>query len=337
MKKLTIVTTAYRSGRYLQKYFEGILNLNNLDQLRVVLVMNVPEEEELRIAQGYSGRYPHLFQIIKVDFRETIGASLNRGFSRATTPYTSYLDVDDIRVGDSYDRQIAVLEHNPDVDFTYGDYIAVKSQGDTRGDYNFRPEFDPVEFTCHCHASPTQCWRTELLQKIGGWDEQFRSAGDFEFNIRAALNCKFKKTPGLLLYYTRYAGSGSASSIAWGPIEYTAIELRYGNYDVILRHKNWYRFVLQARRYRLEQILINGDWQPIERYVPNYWQIMAEREPIRRAFEVKWPIKTVQYYASLPGQVVYRNTRSGARWALEQLGVLERVRGFLQITARDLQ
>jgi glycosyltransferase involved in cell wall biosynthesis len=275
MKVLTIVTSAYRSANYIRIYFESVLRLNSLESLKVILVLNDPDNIELQVSKEYQSLYPDLFNILKVP-RETIGASLNRGFNISKTPYTAYLDIDDQRVPDSFDRQIATLESNPDVDFTYGDIMVVSTQGETEGRYVLVPEFDSFEFTRSCIASPTQLFRTHLLKKLKGFDEQLKSGGDFDFNIRAASNCKFKKTPGLLCYYTKFMGSGSASSNDLQPIERTVIELRYGIFDKID-----YRYIKQAREYNISNILINGDWLPISQFIHNYESIIKERKYLK--------------------------------------------------------
>ncbi len=325
MKRLTIITTAYRSAKYLRSYFEGVLELDHLDQLQVILVMNVPDRIERQIAQEYQERYPSLFKIIEAGHRETIGASLNRGLALADTPYVGLLDVDDIRVSDSYDRQMITLDENPDVDYTYGGFVVVRKQGENEGRYVSTLEFDPIEFTRGCYTSPTQLFRTNLLEKVGGFDEQLKSGADFDFQVRATFNCKLKKTPGILCYYTKYANSNSTSSSILQPIERTVIELRYGQYDktVLL---NGYPYVRRATKYRLDKLLINGQWQPIERYVPHYRQMMAQREPARLAFEKNYRRGLIRDYATRPFRFARCAAKGAARGMLARLGLLDKVR-----------
>jgi hypothetical protein len=126
-----------------------------------------------------------------------------------------------------------------------------------------------------------------------------------------------------LYYYTQYANSGSASSSILQPIERTVIELRYGLYDKI-ELLNSYPYVRQARRYRLGHLLINGKWQSIDQFVPNYHEIMLQKERERLAFERKYPLRLAQYYATLPFIQLYRTARSTGSWALRRMGLLSR-------------
>jgi len=264
--------------------------------------MNAPDEKERKIAQGYKEKFSSIFRIVEVEQRETIGASLNRGFLLADTQFTSFLDIDDLRAPDSYERQIATLQENRDVDFTYGDFVTVRKQGETVGRYVKALDFNKRDFIRGCHASPTQMFRTGLLAKAGGFDEQLRSGGDFDFQVRAAFNCKFKKTPGVICYYTKEENSGSASSNVLQPIERTVIELRYGNYD-ITEMVAGYQYVRRAMKYRLDQLLIGGKWEGIENFVPGYRGIMTRKGPARSDFFHRYRLEMAKYYAIFPFKV----------------------------------
>lgn len=319
-KILTVITTTYRSEIYLENYFDGILALAGRDTFQFILVMNAPNAEERKIAFSYYEQYPNLLRIIEVANRESIGASLNRGFTLVNTPYCSFLDVDDTRTTDSYIKQIKTLENHPDADFTYGDFICVSEQGSNKGSYISTIDFCANEFTQGCHASPTQLFRSSLIKNIGGFDEQYKSGGDFEFQIRAAHNCKFKKTEGPLCYYSKLPISISASSTILQPIERTAIELRYGLYDKTMELKG-YPYVHAARRYRLDYVLIHGKWQPLEKYVPKYRKMLSKREPFRKAFEKEYRKWLVRHYSDVPNR-----TRDAIKWSLAKMGLSEKVR-----------
>ncbi|MHB9004821.1 MAG: glycosyltransferase [Coriobacteriia bacterium] len=270
-KRLSIITSAYRSGAHIRACCDNILALENIDEIESVLVLNDPDEVERAVVDEYASAHPEVFTVVVTPARETIGESINRGMRVASGECLGFLDVDDIRAPDSYARQIATLDENPAADFTYGDIVIVPSQGCFEGQLVEAPEFDRYEFTRSCLASPTQLFRRSLVDRIGGFDEQFRSGGDYEFQIRAALNCTFVRTPGVLVYYTRAPGSASGSRLQ--PLERTAIELRYALYDKTMELEG-YQFVEEARTYRLGNILVLGVWKDIREVVPGYDELL---------------------------------------------------------------
>lgn len=325
---VSLVSSVYNADSCLKVFFENICSQTIFDDMEVIVVLNDPSPMALDISEYYRKHYPTRFRIISVS-RETIGASINRGYREAHGKYLAYADVDDAREPYCYESQTATLENAPKYDFTYGDFVIVNALGKCQGQLVKTPEFNRIEFTHSSYVGANHFFRRELLERCGYWDEQFRSGGDFEYQIRAAHNCSFIKTAGPpLFYYTKSLIAGSASSTVYQPIERTAIEMRYGNYDKTELLKG-YPYVRRARRYRLDQLMINGEWQYINRYVPNYRQMMKQREADRRAFETKYRLWVTRYHATLPLRAINRGARSGIRWFLKQFGLLEGVKNLL--------
>lgn len=276
-----------------------MLSLNNLDCIEFILVLNEPTDVERKLAESYRHRFPDNLKIVMLDRRESIGASTNRGYRMAKTEYVTYADVDDFRPPDCYERLMKTLEDDPDADFSYGDFVAVRAQGETNGKVTRTPEFERRQFTRGSFVGPNHFCRRQLLDKCGYWDEQLKSGGDFDFQVRAAFNCRFKKTPGVICYYTKEDNSGSASSNVLQPIERTVIELRYGNYDITDMVAG-YQYVRRAMKYRLDQLLIGRKWERIEKYVPGYTGIMRRKGPARNDFFHRYRLEMLKYYAIFP-------------------------------------
>jgi len=272
MKKLSIITSAYKSEKYLETYFNNIIELEGFENFVIILILNDPNAREKEIAEYYKNKYPDNIRIELVS-RESIGTSINRGYALAESEFVSYADVDDYKKVDCYSRQLKNLEDNPDKDFAYGDFIIVPGQGIFEGIITKAPEFSREIATRGSIVGPNHFFRKKLLDKCGYWDEQFKSGGDFDFQIRAAFNTDFIKTEGEpLLYYTRYEGSGSASSNDLQKIERTVIELRYGIYDKIN-----YKYLPEALKYDIFNVYYGGQKRHISELVPNYADIMEER------------------------------------------------------------
>lgn len=270
-KRLSVVTSAYKSERFLEAYFHSMVELVNFSEVVLIVVLNQPTSTELSIARRYHERYPTSIRLIEVE-RESIGASLNRGFHLADTDFVAYADVDDWRVPDCYARQLETFLKHPEVDFTYGDFVIVPRQGATDGQLVTTREYNCIEFTRGSYVGPNHFFRRHLLEKCGFWDEQLRSGGDFDFQVRAALHGTMMKTPGVLLYYTSAPNSGSASSSSLQPIERTVIELRYGIYDKID-----YDYLPEALRYSITKLQWAGEKHPVNQFVPDYDDFMRQR------------------------------------------------------------
>lgn len=272
MLKLSVVTTVYKSEKYLDNYFKNIIGLNDFSNYEIIFITNEPSEIELTILNKYKKKYPDNIRIMQTQL-ESIAKSINRGFIMADSEYITCADVDDWRSNESFRRQIQTLSNNTISDYTYGDFIIVPAQGIFEGVKISVPKFEKKEATRSSIVGPNHFFRKKLLEKCGFWDEQFKSGGDFDFQIRSAFNTDFIKTEGEpLLYYTRYEGSGSASSNDLQKIERTVIELRYGIYDKIN-----YKYLPEALKYDIFHVYFNGQKGHISEFVPNYDEIMKER------------------------------------------------------------
>jgi len=272
-KLLTIVASAYRCEAHLDPFLRNIAACHGFEQYRLLLILNAPTSGEMEIAQRHRELFPDNIEIVAVD-RESIGASTNRGFRLATSPYVAYADVDDLKTPECFESLLDTLERNPSVGFTYGDFMIVSRQGATAGRLVCNREFNAAEFTRGSFVGPGHLFRRELLDNCGFWDEQLRSGGDFDFQIRAALHTTFKRTPTLCTYYTRAPVSTSASSGDLQGIEALVLALRYGIYDKV----HFYLHHLpDVAGYRICECLSEGRWDPVSRWVPNYDTWMSER------------------------------------------------------------
>lgn len=248
-----------------------MLELTNREEISVILLLNDPTPQEIGWANAYESQFPDFFQI-HITKKESIGASLNRGIALAKTEFIAYADVDDRRPSGAYVRLLATLEDDKEADFTYGDFIKVKSPEEKTGQLVSTPPFDPIEFTKSSCVGPGHFFRRSLLEKVGLYDEQLHSGADFDFQVRAAFQAKFKKTAGTVAYYLMNHAIPSASKTPWQKIDVCTICLRYGIYDKID-----YDLVSQATLYRIYEIQSLQSWTPIRDLIPNYDSLLLER------------------------------------------------------------
>lgn len=101
MKKLSVITSAYKSEKYLETYLKNIIEQEGFEDFIVILILNDPNEKEINIANHYKNLFPENIQITQVK-RESIGSSVNRGFAIAETEFVTYADVDDYKKIDCY-------------------------------------------------------------------------------------------------------------------------------------------------------------------------------------------------------------------------------------------
>jgi len=231
MSNIALVTTSYKSDRYLTSYFKSLAALNQSTPFTLYFVANEPSPYTLSMLEEFKANSSSKIKLIVVSRVEPIPASYNRAIKQASEDFIAFHDIDDTRLPDSLQRQLSTLLEHPNVDFTYGDKVIVKNCNSKNGITRSINDFNFSEFVRHSRCSPTQFIRKSVFHKYGYFDEQFTICADYEFQARIAHRCNFLKTPGIIVYYTKEDKRSSASTDKTASLQRAAIELRYGLYD----------------------------------------------------------------------------------------------------------
>ncbi len=266
-KKLTIVTTVYKGEKYLPKFLNNLLSIENRSEINFKLMLNKANQDEINIVNSFMDINPGFLEVHYSDEVESIAKSLNKGFSQAKTPLIAYADVDDTKLPDAYVRMMETLGR---AEVTYGDYIVVKNQGEVNGKLVTSPSFNLSDGLCKPIFGPTHCFRREVLAKAGFWDEQLKSGADFDWQIRASHSCNVEKTLGPITYYTR-DGSISASQTKWYEIDALKICLRYGLYNQLPQFQHRLPEIVE---FEATKLLFNGQKHALENYWINYQEYL---------------------------------------------------------------
>ena len=253
--KISVITSLYRSERFLAQYLQHVANINNLAECEFILVHNDPTPEEQAILDRFKNDAIHVVHLT-VD-RESLYSSWNRGIKAARGEFITIWNVDDVRFPDSLVLQARALEKNPGAAISYGDIYGTnvyEEYGDRL--YQF-PEWEsnPKEFWRSHLVNCFQMWRKTIHASVGYYDEQFRSSGDFDFQIRTAMRFPFTKAEAPLgVYLENQPHKLSSSSVQ--VLENNIVYLRYGVFEKI-------QFQLLSRSvsaYNKGEFLYEGQW-----------------------------------------------------------------------------
>jgi glycosyltransferase involved in cell wall biosynthesis len=266
--KVSTITPCFRMQKYLKLFLEELPKQTIFENIEVVLDHNEPTEEELIWVREFQEKYPNRLKHIVVNPVEPIATSMNRCIRESSGEYLTIWNVDDLRTSDSIEKQVKLLEQNLNCDIANGNFIIVRNFGSKNGQFVDHSIYEPghKEFTRGMVLGPFFMFRKTLLEKSGVFDEQLKSGADFDLAVRLAIhNSNVLCTPGILGYYLNEGKGASTNGDGKQPTERTVIELRYGIYDKI--ENNWLE---KTKTYKIKEVLTNGLWESIEKYVPNY-------------------------------------------------------------------
>ncbi len=266
---VTVLLSLYRGEKFLDGYLNSFLSQTWLDKSELVIIHNDPLETELAIIKKYEDQINIVYLPRK---RESMYASLNAGISESSGKYLTIWNVDDLRTPHSLEILATALENDSSIGWCYGDFGVTKRYGDKDTQYVSPPIWSFEDGTSGSIGGPFFMFRKNLINKIGLFDEQFYSGGDFEYTVRMSLVTHGVRVNGLLGHFlNERKGLSTAGDLQL--IERSAIQIRYGiwkGFDLSVLDK--------AFQYKPNLVLNNGIWINIQSLIPDFDQLLKGRK-----------------------------------------------------------
>jgi len=205
---------AYNVERYLAEAVDSVLAQTYRD-FELVIVNDGSIDGTLSIAERYQTAHPEHIRIVSQE-NQGLAAARNAGMRAATGAAFALLDSDDGWDPEYLAEQMRVLNANPEIAIVTGNALnrgGAQSGQPVRPVPDDRPAPDLIEILRDERAIfIMSVFRREVVDRIGGFDEGFRTNEDYDFWIRAAIaGFRFARNPAPLAFYRRHDHSLSAS------------------------------------------------------------------------------------------------------------------------------
>ncbi|MGC9947964.1 MAG: glycosyltransferase [Bryobacteraceae bacterium] len=159
-----------------------------------------------------------LLKFSQRDSRIRVGAlAQNRGISSATNEalrlstaeYVAFLDHDDELAAFALSAVVQAINDNPDTELFYSDEDKIDAQGG-RYDAFFKPGWSPDLFRSCNYICHLVVMKRTLLDRLGGLNENYSGAQDYEFLLRASEQTqKIERIPKVLYHWRAVSGSSA--------------------------------------------------------------------------------------------------------------------------------
>ena len=146
---------------------------------------------------------------------ENLGVSgaTNAALGIGTGEYVAFLDHDDELADFALWEAVKAINENPDIDLFYSDEDKIDQQG-RRYDAFFKPDWSPDLFLSCNYICHFVVLKRSLLDLLGGLNESYNGAQDYEFLLRAVEHTrKIKRIPRVLYHWRAIAGSTAKTSV----------------------------------------------------------------------------------------------------------------------------
>ena len=235
LPKISVITSVYNGDEYIKPFLEDMVNQTIFSKCELVLVDASSPGNEEAVIREYMDKYDNIVYK-KLDNDPGIYGTWNEAIKLCTGEYITNANLDDRKSPQSIERHAKELYLNPEVDLVYADSFITDQPNETFTEnsangrrYNFLPfSFENLKTVNMPHNNPM--WRASVHKTCGDFDDKYRSAGDWEFWLRAASKgSKFKKIDDILgLYYFNPEGiSTNPENFEWKMEEEQEIYNKY--------------------------------------------------------------------------------------------------------------
>ena len=264
MKTVTVLMSVYNGQRYLRASIESILGQTWQD-FEFLIINDASEDESRNIILSYPDP-----RIRLVDNALNIGLtkSLNHGLQMARGRFVARQDADDISGPTRLEKQVRFLNTHPEVALVGAKAQTIDANG-KKQNIQLRIPTDEVAIRWvlmfqnpFIHSSVMFRPRI-VLDKLGGYNESFIRAQDYELWSRVARGYSPANLPDILVSH-RFEYGSVVSSLPADPETEEVIIL--GNLNAFLDlddiPKDWARFINRLR-YK-DQFDENTNWRQVK-------------------------------------------------------------------------
>ncbi|MBN9396213.1 MAG: glycosyltransferase [Candidatus Melainabacteria bacterium] len=195
---VTIVTPAYRQGRFVATLCESLL-AQTYSNIQYIFLDDCSDDDTFAIARSYEDRLREKFASVRIERNErNLGMlpNLAKAFAQTDGEFLTFLEADDYYLPRKIERNIEFFELNPDFAMVYSD------SGRLRQDFTYQAKFNANTFSdrvtmphgwifedllqCNYINTPTTLVRREAFLR------------SYQFDLFAQRNYMMADYPGIL-------------------------------------------------------------------------------------------------------------------------------------------
>lgn len=204
--KVSIITSLYKSKEFIRSFMADIIKQTIFNQCELIIInANSPNKDtEKQVIAPYLKKYPNILYF-ELDEDPGIYAIWNLAIQLSQGEYITNANADDRLRHDCYQIYAQFLDTHPYIDLVYSNfYVSYRFLETFAQAENLfytqketiellkMPPFSLEHLKICCLPNDHPMWRKSMHEKYGFFDPTFKSAGDYEFWLRAVrLGAKF--------------------------------------------------------------------------------------------------------------------------------------------------
>ena len=266
---ISVVVPTHNRADLLPRAIKSI-QAQTVKDLEIIIVSDGSEDNTREVVESLA-KEDNRIKFIEYFPAKGGNIARNIGIENATGEYVAFLDDDDEFMPEKLERQMAVIEADPEIGLVYtgvrviyvNECIEYSSVPKAEGDLSSEILLDNIIGT-----TSTVMARKELLLQAGKFDVQLRALQDFDLWIRVCQLCKVGFVSEEMIRYYNYTGTKQVSALTDKYIEsFAYINKKYKDKMGILpadkmREKKYNEYMLLGNK-----AMRNGDGKLARKYI----------------------------------------------------------------------
>ncbi len=206
---VSIVTPSYNQGRFIEETIRSVL-LQGYPDVEYLIIDGGSTDESISIIHKYADWLSYWAS--EPDMGQS--DAINKGFRRARGEIVAWLNSDDTYVPGAIRAAVDFLVLHPNVAMVYGDYNLIDEHSKLLFSLKSR-DFDLAKELSFPNLipQPTVFFRRTVLEKVGYLNTSLHFAFDYDFWIRAGLQFRIHRIPGIVANFRTHTESKSVSQM----------------------------------------------------------------------------------------------------------------------------
>jgi glycosyltransferase involved in cell wall biosynthesis len=178
MGKISIITICFNSEKTIFKTLESVKK-QSFSNIEHIIIDGASNDKTLEICKEYSNS-------IKIISEPDNGVydAFNKGLKLATGEIIGFLNADDVFYSEKAVEDIVNAFSNNETDIVYGNLDYVNKEGKVIRNWISKPYEKALVKKGWMPAHPTFYCKKEVYDRLGGYNDSFKIAGDFELCLR---------------------------------------------------------------------------------------------------------------------------------------------------------
>ncbi|HYZ80803.1 MAG TPA: glycosyltransferase, partial [Solirubrobacteraceae bacterium] len=214
--RVTLGIATYNRHVYLAEAIRSCLDQDYRD-LEVLVVVDGSTNLAIDEILESFAHEPRL-RVVRHERNRGISAAYNTFVSEGRGELIAMLGDDDVALPGRIRRQVEIFDRHPDTGVVHGNAVVIDGQGRVTGGWE-SGDLTPATLVQSFYrqhdyiVDPSRMVHRRVYERVGGYDDRFKVAQDFEFWLRAARHFRFRHCPGEpLIRLRRHGENGSDES-----------------------------------------------------------------------------------------------------------------------------